>query len=354
MQYLREARFPFLKECSRIAENNDVGIDRLTSSSEYEKARKRGVERVLDAIRNSEVSYVPLTGSDYDRLMEIVSYPYARMLVSAVNDRFLTRRYALAEAVRMNRLLGEESRETVAAVSKELGVSTTNAGGELRMHFTDFIRFSVRIKSPEWKLVNTEIHKGFVTLPKERFYRVLQNALQDRLEEELPLDIPNELKDLLKRDVEHIRVVLAEMKSKYSPATGGDIKIELFPPCMRFMLAGAQNGVNLPHSGRFALVSFLHNLGMDSERILNLFSQSPDFDASKSSYQIRHITGELGGAEYTPPECSTMKSYGICFEPDALCNSGKMKHPLSYYRIKTLPPQEKKLSGGSEQNETKL
>ena len=349
MQYLREARFPFLKECSRIAEINGVGVEQLTASGEYGAARKRGTERVLDAIQSSEVSYVPLTGSDYDRLMEIVSYPYARMLVSAVNDRFLTKRYALAEAVRMNRLLGEEDHETVTAVSKELGVNTTNAGGELRMHFTDYIRFSVRIKSPDWKLVNTEVQKGFVNLPKERFYRVLQNALQDRIESELPLDLPDDLKTVLRKDTDHIRIILGEMKSKYNPATGGDIRIDMFPPCMRFMLAGTQNGVNLPHSGRFALVSFLCNLGMDSERILNLFSQSPDFDASKSSYQIRHITER----EYTPPECSTMKSYGICFEPDALCNSGKMHHPLNYYRIKTRPPQDKTASNNGEQKGTK-
>lgn len=340
MQYLREARFPFLKEASHIAEKNDVGVESLVSSSSYENARKRGLDRVLDSIKDSEVTYIPLTGPDYDRLMEVMSYPYARILVSAVNDRFLTRRYALAEAVRMNKLLGEESAETVVAVSRELGVNAADADGELRMHFSDYIRFSVRIKSPDWKLVNTEVHKGFVTLPKERFYRVLQNALQDRIEDELPLKIPDEIKDLTRKDADHVRVVLGEMKNKYSPTGGGEVKIDFFPPCMRTMLASAQNGVNLPHSGRFALVSFLHNLGMDSDAILTLFSQSPDFDPSKSMYQIRHITGELSGQEYTPPECSTMKSYGICFDPDGLCNSGKMNHPLNYYRIKALPPRE--------------
>jgi hypothetical protein len=34
----------------------------------------------------------------------------------------------------------------------------------------------------------------------------------------------------------------------------------------------------------------------------------------------------------------------VCFEPDALCNSGRVRHPLTYYRIKTIvraPPPEK-------------
>ena len=342
MQYLREARFPFLKDTSRIAERNDLTIEKLTTSSSFEEARQRGIERVTDAISNSEVSYVPLIGPDSVRLMEMMSYPYARILVSELNDRFLTKRYALAEAVRMNKLLGEESADTVLIVARELNVNSTESGGELKMHFTDFIRFSVRIKSPEWKLVNTEVHKGYVTIPKERFYRVLQNALQDKLEAELPLPVPEEIRKAVRKDADHVKIILAEMKSKFNPATGGDMKLEYMPPCMKAMLASAQNGMNLPHSGRFALVSFLHTLGMDSEQILTLFAQSPDFDASKSSYQIRHITGELSGQEYTPPECSTMKSYGICFNPDNLCNSEYMNHPLTYYRIKARPPQEKK------------
>lgn len=342
MEYLREARFPFLRESGNIAEKNDVSVETLTTSSAFESARKRGLERVLDALNTSEVSYIPLTGSDYDRLVEVMSYPYARMLVSLINDRFLTKRYALAEAVRMNRLLGEESPDTVVAVSRELGVNSTESNGELRMYFADFIRFSVRIKSHEWKLVNTEVHDGFVAVPKERFYRVLQNALQDRIESELPLKVPDHIVTDMQSDLDHLRIVLGDMKSRFSPTAGGEVKAELFPPCMRMLLAGAQNGVNLPHSGRFALVSFLHNLGMDSEQILALFSQSPDFDASKSLYQIRHISGELSGQEYTPPVCSTMKSYGICFDPDSLCDQEWMTHPLTYYRVKAKPREEKK------------
>ena len=111
-------------------------------------------------------------------------------------------------------------------------------------------------------------------------------------------------------------------------------------------MAYALHGVNLPHSGRFALVSFLHTIGMNSEQILALFSQSPDFDESKSIYQIKHITGELNGTDgYTPPECHTMKSNGLCYDPDKLCNNGKMNQPLTYYRIKTNAPMPEQKKG---------
>ena len=93
MDTVRAARYPFLKESSVLAEENGADIESLIFSDSYSPARERGKERVLDALEHSEVSYRPLM-SDYDRLMEIMSYPYARMLVSCLNDRVLTKRYA--------------------------------------------------------------------------------------------------------------------------------------------------------------------------------------------------------------------------------------------------------------------
>lgn len=39
--------------------------------------------------------------------------------------------------------------------------------------------------------------------------------------------------------------------------------------------------MNLAHSMRFAMTSFLLNVGMSVDEILNLFNISPDFDAEK-------------------------------------------------------------------------
>ena len=344
MDTLLTARFPFLSDASEMAAQNGADIESLLSSSLFEEARKRGVERLEDTIRDSKVSYVSLL-KDYDRLMEVMSYPYARMIVSCINDRFLTKRYALSEAVRMNSLLGEEPQSTVQIIAESLGVNSVLDDDGLKMHFTDYLKLSARMKSPEWKLVNTEMKNGYIILTHEKFDRALQNALQDKIESELPLEVPDEFRSMLKKDIDHISMILAETKNKFSPGFNGELDKDHLPPCIRTLLANAQNGVNLPHSGRFAMVSFLHAIGMNSEQILTLFSQSPDFDESKSSYQIKHITGELNGTDgYTPPECSTMKTNGICFEPDNLCNNEKVNHPLTYYRIKsgTGRPQEGK------------
>ena len=332
MDTLRAARYPFLQESASFAESHSADIAALIMSPSYADARRRGMDRILDSIRSSEVSYVSMH-FEHERLMEVMSYPYARILVSCLNDRFLTKRYALAEAVRFNRLLEEERASTVISIAKELGVNAVVNDDMLMMHFTDYLRLSSRIKSVEWKLVNSELFKGSVFLSHERFCRALQNALQDKIESELPINVPNEIRMAVSKDVKHIEISLNEMKSRFGDV-GGDVLVDEFPPCMRALLAGTQNGLNLPHSGRFALVAFLHTLGMNSEQIMALFAKSPDFDESKTIYQVRHITGEVSSTEYTPPECSTMKSYGICFEPDDLCAYEKVVHPLIYYRIK--------------------
>jgi DNA primase large subunit len=45
-----------------------------------------------------------------------------------------------------------------------------------------------------------------------------------------------------------------------------------------------------------------------------------------------------------------MKSNGVCYNPDSLCNRDWMNHPLSYYRIKG---KRKKVGEKGERNSKK-
>jgi len=329
------ARYPFVDSVSEIPEISSVSAEDVVSSPYMEDVRRRGLSRVMEALESAEIGTPSLLGKS-DRFTEIMSYPYARILVSCVNDRYLTKRYALAEASRAADYLEEEDPKRIDAIARTVGAKTQIVDGEFKMHFADYLRLASRIKGSEWKLVNHDVGKGFVTLPKGKFVRLLQNALQDRIESELPLDVPNAIANAVRGDVDAISYILADRKSRFATEFTGDLNPDHLPPCIRALLGGAQSGTNLPHAGRFALVSFLNNIGMGSEQILTLFSQSPDFDESKSIYQIKHITGELYGREgYTAPECKTMKTNGICVNEDDLCAREKVNHPLIYYRIKS-------------------
>ena len=212
----RIAKFPFLAEAQQYVESSGADIDDLITSPSYEPARTRGIGRIMDTLQHTEVSYVPMVrASD----MEVLSYPYARMIVSAVEDRFLTKRYALSEAVRMNKILIGEDRNTVVEVSEQLDVpSSADVDGIIRMKFTDYLRLATRLKSVEWKLINSDIHSGMVSLPQDKFSRLMQNALQDKIESELPLMTPDEFKPYLQGDITRVKLALAEAKARYLQA----------------------------------------------------------------------------------------------------------------------------------------
>jgi DNA primase large subunit len=335
MDALHFARFPFIKGATDYVGSNGVDLQELLTSEAYAPARFRGKQRILDALNEGEITNCSTSG-EQERLIEVLSYPVARMLVSCVGDGFLIRRYALAEAVTMNRRLQHESPEFIVSVAEELGVPASITNGAIRTHFSSFLKFTSRMRSKEWKLVNTEVKEGYVFLTKQRFSRVLQQALQEKIEDELPLEISENILKALRPTLVDVKNLMEKRKQHYKAEDLGKITIVKFPPCMRRLVGVAQAGENMPHTGRFALTAFLHAIGLSQDDILSLFSSSPDFDPSKTRYQIEHITGEISGTEYTPPECSTMRSYGICFEPDALCNSGKLKHPLSYYKAKSM------------------
>lgn len=327
------ASYPFLKEAAGYIRSRGIGLDDLLHGFAFEEARERGRARVVEALEKGEIADRP-TVLPTEQLQEILSYPVARMLVSCVADGFLIRRYALAEGVTLSRRLPGEDLEFIIGVAKELEIEATIMNGTLRIHFTDYLRHTSRIRSKDWKLVNTEVFSGYVYLTRHRFGRVLQQALQDRIEEELPIEVSDDLLKVFAAEVEEIRGLVETRRERYKAEDLGRVSIVRFPPCMKRLVAIAQAGENMPHTGRFALTAFLHSIGMSPEEIINLFSASPDFDPAKTRYQVEHITGEISGTEYTPPECSTMRSYGICFDPDDLCRNPKVHHPLTYYRIK--------------------
>lgn len=332
MDSLRAAKYPFLRESSEFAEEHSEGIEMLLSDNRYKEARMRGLERVIGSLEKHTILEHSLPG-DYERLMEILSYPYARILVSCMDDRLLTKRYALAEAEHMSRLLSKDP-DSIPLILEELEINAvTNRDGSVNLHFGDFLRFSYVMKAVEWKLINMNLQDGHVRLPRDKFVRLLQNAYRVKIESELPLNVPQEFAEYLQADINKINLCLAEAKNRMDPTNGKGMKDEYVPPCIKAIIEMAQAGQNLPHSARFALVSFLHALGLDYHQIIAIFAVSPDFNEAVSEYQIKHITGELNGTEgYTPPECATMKTNGICYNPDGLCE--RIKHPLNYYRIK--------------------
>jgi DNA primase large subunit len=158
----------------------------------------------------------------------------------------------------------------------------------------------------------------------------VRERVEDGLYEKAP--IPED--PSLKARIESLNEKVKSRKKRYSPTELGRMSITRLAPCMRQILGMSQAGENLPHHARFALVTFLNAIGMSPDEIFKVFTSSPDFKEDLVKYQIEHITGSSSMTSYRVPNCDTMKSGGICFNPDGLCEKEWMNNPLYYYKIK--------------------
>ena len=324
------ALFPYLPEALDYVKALDFSIDSLMTSIAFESTRKRGFQRLTDAF-DGEVSKPSSFGNDNEMLTEFLSYPYARILISCFNETAFIRRYALAEAKAaysyLKKIVDKEPAH-VLEIGKAFKITAFEKDGAIQIYFADYIRHSLSMRDISWKLINRPLEKGYVTVGRDEFVRLLQDAIRKNIENSLPIqDIPDEIKTAC-------AAPLAELSEKYSSQKiqsdddFGEVEFTLFPPCILKAIASVKEGVNLAHSMRFAMVSFLLNIGMSVDDVVGLFNVSPDFVEEKTRYQVAHIAGN----EYKTPACATMQTYGNCAGRDNLC--GKIKHPLRYYSFK--------------------
>ena len=119
-----------------------------------------------------------------------------------------------------------------------------------------------------------------------------------------------------------------EIRSEEIPK---DVIIAAFPPCIRELYDTIASGRPVSHIGHFALTSFLVNIGMSVENVVNFFRSVSDFDERMTRYQVEHIAGVRGSrTKYIPPRCDTLRTHGICHAPSDICK--RIRHPLAYYR----------------------
>jgi DNA primase large subunit len=347
--------YPFLAVASSYVEASGVTLDDLTKKVAFERARVRGKERIREAIRNGTVSK-PVIMRTAQAEMELLSYPFARILVSCIGNAHLVRRYALSEAKSAyNKLLEDASTSTVTDViyemAREFEIHVNLSGlpqEHLQVHlpFVEYLRYTTNLRDKRWKLVNRGLEQGQVSLRKNEFLRILQEAIYERISKDLPLEVPEALCDSIRKYTTDIEAELEERRKKFGDSgfeSSAGFRVKdpsCFPPCITAILSNLRDGVNVPHTARFAVTAFLRNLGLTVDEIIEIYKNSPDFDEERTRYQVVHISGESGSTKYTAPSCGTMRTYGNCVDSDDICE--KISHPLSYYKRKLREKQKQK------------
>jgi DNA primase large subunit len=340
-EVIQHAKYPFTKGAADYVSKKGVSIETILSSAGYREALERGVERVREAVSVHRVSMK----SEAKGSIELFSYPVARLVVSLLAEQGIIKYYARAEAARMSDYLLAEpsSREGALRVLKELGVKF-DVSDNVYIPVPQYLQVAPR--RDEYKLVNQVLgsggSKGTVVVRDDgALIDLAENALRLRIEDELPLDLDDRTRSTLMPYIDEISKTIYE--SWVRPVEEkGEVILEAMPPCMHALLDGLHQGTETTHHGRFALTSFLSSIGMNSKEIIELYSRRSDFKLDLTKYQVEHISGNISSTKYTPPECNTMRTYGLCVNMDSLCKRDWMKHPLIYYRVKRRGMEGKK------------
>jgi DNA primase large subunit len=323
------AHFPFTQEASSYVKESNYSLEAVVIKPAYERVRIQAKKQLLNVISGNEEPVEKLP----DPSMELLSYPASRIMVAAIGDQYLIRRFALYVSKWAYQRLKAAGEDVLMDVSSDFALSvrgsSTFKDKKFELHFTDFLRYSAILRNPDWKLINQSVIKGKVYITHEKCARLLEEAIRERVQSGLNQKVPEGISRALEPYLIEIRAELDKLKAERNIAADGEVSEEAFPPCMRQMLSDLQKGVNLPHTARFALTSFLANIGLDKGQIMELYRVAPDFREDMTRYQVEHITGG-SGTEYTAPSCKTMMTYGNCAGKNRYCEY--CTHPLSYYR----------------------
>jgi len=335
------ARYPFFESAREAVDAADVDLGELVAREDA-PAVERAVERVTAALTEGSV------GEPRRRTRtELLSYPVARVLVSLVDEPTVTRTYAQAEAATAVERIRADAVEGSAlsyGAAGEVSLSrlrsefdleddVTAVDGEerFRVTVTAYLRLSAGVDGDAWRLNRRALADGELPIDRDELLVLVGQAVEDRVADGLPLNVPDAIAAPLAPAVARVEEVLADI----DVAVGVDRVVpELFPPCVTALLERARDGEELPAHSWFSLCSFCAAIGMDADDVVALLDVTAATDpvlAERVRYGMERVGGDHG-VEYPLPSCETMDAYGDCVNKDELC--AEIAHPTSYYRAR--------------------
>jgi DNA primase large subunit len=309
------AKYPFLSSATPLLRTYHV-------TNLPREVRGRAVERVLEAIERGERGVLPRLDNPW---IELLSFPYARALVLYVGDDWLRRRWSLAEASRIERLLHGEDDEVLMHVVNDLGLKTWRKEDERWvMHFTLYLHLTKRLATePRWKLVNRMLDKGLVSLTRPEVVRLVREWVYENISQTKPTPLnwsPEEAK------------IIREALQRRAAKTVAPAPSMEWAPCM---VALRNRVADIGHFGLFALAAYMANKGYNLNEIVDVLRVRSDFDERIARYQVEHIAGQRGSrVKYRPPSCQSMKTHGLCIEDGKHCPNN-IKNPIQYTNRQT-------------------
>jgi DNA primase large subunit len=302
------AKYPFLKEAQSYIGSLSNSLDQFLDSAAGRLALREAVTTLEHALSFSgkEIPPLPDIPKDADAATIIIaSYPVSRILVSCAQDRVFIDRLVRYQAWLVYAYLQEEKPDVKRFIRRSIGLPDT----ENAISVVDYIPVAARLPEEKWRLINRVVIKGKVYVSPDEFDEIIRERLRYIMAKNLPQKVASDICELVSPAVERIR---AEWQKKMLEEFG-QVEESAFPPCMQAILGEIAGHGHLTHMARFAISSFLHNIGMENTRIIELYGSVPNFDLKKTMYQVEHITGRGNWDRIRlPPVCHHEDTWYLC------------------------------------------
>lgn len=331
-----KAKYPFLPEAKEEFLELGFDLDSFRDPS-TKPIIERAAKRIDNALQRGE--YVNPEDVTEDDVTELVSFPLAIILAAKTGDKYLQRRFAIAEASVACKRLSKEDPESILRIAREafkmdVEYDDTYPPYQYTVSLIDYLKSASKFNDPVWKLVNRIVVRGRVYIESRELIRLLR----DRIEKYILENIGKAEREVGKLP-ESLEEVVKEIRNKIPERRLEDLAIkegsrpEAWPPCMKTIYAKLTSGESVSHFANFMVAAFLVNTGVPLEEIISIYSRRSDFNERIAKYQVEHIAGLRGSrTKYVAPSCSKIRTNGLCIENGRLC--GNIKNPMTYYKKK--------------------
>lgn len=327
------AKYPFLAEAQEYIRELGFTIEDI-AQPEFSPVLERAEKRLEEALARGKVSQ-----ETSDEKTEILSFPISNLILSLTGEERARRRFALAEAKKAyERLKLEEPEKLEQIATRTFNWKIERADRqigkrlyEFSVGLVDYLRNSVHLKEPKWKLSNRIVDHGRVFTTREETARLLEEEVRSRITDRTTRP-PARPPPLLQPKVDQTKSLIVKWLGLPTNYELPKVPMpEAMPPCIRHLVDELAEGKNVAHMGRFALAAFLSNIGTADDEVVRLFKPATDYSERMTRYQVEHIAGKRGGrTKYTCPMCTTLKTHSVCYKPDDVCST--IRNPLSYYK----------------------
>lgn len=213
-------RYPFSKE----AKEQISGMGLSTLDYNYLVSSKRHIETALD--KGLEFTKISIDSVKRDYL---ITYAYSRMLLSALKNKDMIKRYAAAEAARSGSasLLYQSGDGEFPKISEELGLKASGAAKRgstgpddyVTISFADYLNNAPQ--NARFGLQNQKLKHGMVFLDRIKVVGVVEGLIAKEIEKGLPIpekELPKQVIDFAKANMKSVVSVKVQLPKKGAEA----------------------------------------------------------------------------------------------------------------------------------------